>query len=81
VIAPEGDLTALYMKNITLHGIFLTRERKRLDQMRHLFERGQAKVFIDQILPLEQVSSAHARLDSRHGHGKIVLELSQMVKH
>jgi len=31
---PPGDLSAIYQKNITLHGTFLIRERRRLDEMR-----------------------------------------------
>ena len=77
ILPPQGDLTLLYQKNIALHGVFLTRERKRLEEMRPLFERGQARPMIDQVLPLEEVRLAHERLDSGHGRGKIVLEIGQ----
>jgi NADPH2:quinone reductase len=77
ILPPQGDLTLLYQKNIALHGVFLTRERKRLEEMRPLFERGQARPMIDQVLPLEEVRRAHARLDSGHGRGKIVLEIGR----
>ncbi|HKJ08332.1 MAG TPA: zinc-dependent alcohol dehydrogenase family protein [Gammaproteobacteria bacterium] len=76
VLAPQGDLSLLYPKNITLHGVFLTRERARLEQMRPLFERGQVKPLMDTVLPLEQVASAHERLDSGHGRGKVVLRVA-----
>jgi NADPH:quinone reductase len=75
ILAPQGDLSALYQKNITLHGTFLTRERRRLDDMRPLFERKQAHPVIDTVLPLQEVSRAHDRLDSHHGRGKIVLQV------
>ncbi len=77
ILPPQGDLTLLYQKNIALHGVFLTRERKRLEEMRPLFERGQARPIIDQVLPLEEVRRAHERLDSGHGRGKIVLEIGR----
>jgi NADPH2:quinone reductase len=77
ILPPEGNLTLLYQKNITLHGIFLTRERKRLDEMRPVFERGQARPLIDTVLALEEVRKAHERLDSRHGRGKIVLQVAR----
>lgn len=77
LLAPQGDLTLLYQKNITLFGIFLTRERKRLEEMTPLFEAGRAHALIEMVLPLEEVSKAHERLDSRHGHGKIVLKVSE----
>lgn len=76
ILAPQGDLSMLYPKNITLHGVFLTRERRRLEQMRALFERGQARPLMDAVLPLEEVASAHQRLDSGHGRGKIVLRVA-----
>jgi len=75
ILPPQGDLTLLYQKNIALHGVFLARERERLEEMRPLFERGQARPIIDEVLPLEQVRRAHERLDSGHGRGKIVLEV------
>jgi NADPH:quinone reductase len=73
ILPPQGDLSLLYPKNITLHGVFLTRERRRLEELAVLFERGQARVILDQVLPLEQVKKAHERLDSGHGRGKVVL--------
>jgi NADPH2:quinone reductase len=74
---PEGDLAALSSKNIALHGISLTRERKRLEEMTPLFERGRVRAIVDEILPLEDVAKAHERLDSGHGRGKIVLQVAQ----
>jgi NADPH2:quinone reductase len=77
ILPPHGNLMLLYQKNITLHGIFLTRERKRLDEMRPVFERSQARPLIDTVLALEEVGKAHERLDSRHGRGKIVLQVAR----
>ncbi len=73
ILPPQGNLSLLYTNNLTLYGVFLTRERKRLEEMRPLFERRQARPFIDRILPLEDVRKAHERLDTSHGRGKIVL--------
>lgn len=75
ILPPTGDLDALYVKNQTLYGTFLTREGARLREMAPLFERGQAKVIVDAVLPLEQVGKAHERLDSGHGRGKIILQV------
>jgi NADPH2:quinone reductase len=75
ILPPEGDLSLIYRKNLALHGVFLTRERRRLDEMRPLFERRQVRVIIDAILPLEEVAKAHQRLDSGHGRGKVVLQV------
>ena len=75
ILPPTGDLDALYVKNQTLYGTFLTREGARLREMAPLFERRQARVIVDEVLPLEQVGKAHERLDSGHGRGKIILQL------
>jgi NADPH2:quinone reductase len=76
ILSPQGDLSLLYPKNIALHGIFLTRERQRLEQMRLVFERGQARPVIDRVLPLGRAKEAHERLDTHHGRGKIVLDIA-----
>lgn len=75
ILGPQGNFTPLYMRNLTLHGVFLTRERARLEEMTPLLERGQVKPLIDQVLPLRAVAKAHERLDSGHGRGKIVLQI------
>ena len=77
ILPPDGDLSALYTKNQTLFGTFLTRERARLGEMAPVFERQQARVVVDAVFPLEQVSKAHERLDSGHGRGKIILQVGQ----
>ena len=75
ILPPQGNLSGLYTKNQTLYGVFLTRESKRLLEMRPLFERGLARPLIAEVLPfsLENLRKAHARMDSGHGRGKIVL--------
>jgi NADPH2:quinone reductase len=73
VLDPTGDLSGLYTRNLTLHGIFLTRERQRLEDMTPVLARFRP--LISDVLPLEQVAEAHRRLDSGHGRGKIVLQV------
>lgn len=80
ILPPQGNLSLLYTNNVTLHGVFLTRERKRLEEMAPLFEHGQVRAIIDQILPLDQVRKAHERLDTGHGRGKIVLRIASNGK-
>src|SRR5687768_17151023 len=58
VLPPQGDLSPLYQKKITLHGTFLTRERQRLEEMWPLFERKQVRAVIDTVLPLQEVGKA-----------------------
>ena len=77
ILPPKGDLTLLYRNNITLHGVFITRDKKRLEEMKKVFEKGLAKPIINKILPLEDVAAAHERMESHHGLGKIVLRVAK----
>jgi NADPH:quinone reductase len=77
ILTPAGELSPIYTRNLTLHGVFLTRQRARLEAMARLIERGEMKPLVDEILPLEQVRRAHERLDSGHGRGKIVLRVGE----
>jgi NADPH:quinone reductase len=76
ILAPSGDFSHAYEHNQTIHGVWTTRERRRLLEMTPVFERGQVRVAIERVLPLEQVAEAHRRLDSGHGWGKIVLQVA-----
>jgi NADPH2:quinone reductase len=76
ILPVRGDFTYAYLHNQTIHGVFLTRERRRLEEMTPLFERGQVRVAIERILPLDQAAEAHRRLDSGHGWGKVVLQVA-----
>jgi NADPH2:quinone reductase len=75
ILGAQGDLTVMYQKNQTLHGVLLMRERARLDELTRLIERGFLKPLVEEILPLDEVGRAHERLESGHGRGKIVLRV------
>jgi NADPH2:quinone reductase len=77
LLAPAGDLGPFALRNQTLHGIFLIRERERLELLAALVDRGVLAPLIDQVLPLSEASGAHERLDSGHGRGKIVLQIAE----
>jgi NADPH2:quinone reductase len=77
ILGAQGDLTPLYQNNQTLYGVFLTRERARLEELGTLIERGQVRPLVAEVLPLELVGKAHERLDSGHGRGKIVLRVGE----
>jgi NADPH2:quinone reductase len=77
ILGAQGDLTPLYHKNQTLFGVFLLRERARLEEMSRLIERGQVRPLVAEVLPLEEVGKAHERLDSGHGRGKVVRRVAQ----
>src|SRR5918998_1103869 len=75
ILGAQGDLTTLYQRNQTLYGVFLTRERARLEEMSTLIERGQVRPLGAEVLPLEEGGKAHERVDSGHGRGKVVLRV------
>jgi len=77
ILGVNGDLTLAYLRNQTLYGVFLLRERARLEELTRLLDRGQIRPLIDQVLPLEQVGKAHERLDTRHGRGKVILQVAE----
>ncbi|WP_248343450.1 zinc-dependent alcohol dehydrogenase family protein [Anaeromyxobacter paludicola] len=77
ILGPGVDLDLLYPRNLTLHGVFLTREAARLEELGRLAERGQVRPLVEAVLPLEQVADAHRRMDSGHGRGKLVLQVAQ----
>ena len=76
VLGPQGDFTPLYMNNQALYGVFLMRERERLEEMSLLVERGQMRPVVDEVLDLNEVGKAHERLDSGHGRGKVILRVA-----
>ena len=71
----QGDLTLAYVKNHTLHGVFLVRERARLEALTVMLERKQIRPIIEKVMELDRAKEAHERLDSGHGRGKIVLRV------
>src|SRR5215211_9441373 len=77
IVSLQGDLTPAYRLNQTIYGVFLTRERRRLDELTRLIERGQVRPLVDEVLPLNEVAKAHERLESGHGGGKVVLRVAE----
>jgi NADPH:quinone reductase len=76
ILTPGGSLGMFAMRNQTLHGIFLLRERARLDALTAIIDGGRVTPLVDQVLPLEDVRRAHERLDAGHGRGKVVLKIA-----
>jgi NADPH2:quinone reductase len=76
ILPVSGELQPLYTRNQTLHGIFLMRERARLDSLARILEQKRARPVIEKVLPLSEVKKAHERLDSGHAKGKIILKVS-----
>ena len=78
IISLQGDFTPGYRFNQTFHGVFLLRERARLDAMSRLIERAQMRPLVEEVLPLDQVAKTHERLELGHGRGKVVLRIAEV---
>lgn len=77
ILAPQGALSTLSRKNITIHGIFLTRERRRLEEMKAVFESGRVRPLLGETLTfgLDRIRKGHQKLETGHVRGKIVLSM------
>lgn len=75
ILPTATDLGKAFMKNVTLHFLFMQRARYKLEGMKDLIERGLLKPVIDSILPLSDVAKAHEKLEAGGVRGKIVLEV------
>ena len=75
VLDPKGPLERLALKNLTLFGILITPDARRLEAMGRLIDQRQLRPLLEKTLPLEEVQEAHRRLDTGHGRGKMVLRL------
>ncbi|WP_458210779.1 zinc-binding dehydrogenase [Haladaptatus sp. NG-SE-30] len=76
ILEPEGEWGSAYQKNLTVHMLFLERDRRPLDGLRRLAERGQLEPVIDSVLPLEEVANAHEMVEEGGLTGKVVLDVA-----
>ena len=72
-VGVKGDLDLLLDLNLTLHGILVRPEQRRLETIDRLVSSRAVRPIIDQVLPLQEAAQAHRLLESGHGPGKIVL--------
>ena len=78
-VGVRGDLDRLLDLNLTLHGILVRPEQRRLEAFDRLVSTGALRPIIDQVLPLQEAAQAHRRLESGHGQGKIVLVVREQT--
>ena len=76
----EIDLRALYRKAIRLLTYSGTiepddRNRMALEAVIAAVARGELRVVVDEVLPLEQVAEAHRRIKERRVRGKLLLAI------
>jgi NADPH2:quinone reductase len=78
IVSTDAGFSAGNAKNLTVHLVFLQRERSRLVRLSELIERGQLRPVIDSVMPLTDVPKAHRRLEAGGVKGKIVLNVSEI---
>lgn len=71
----SGDLDLALDRNVTIHGVLVRPDRTVLDLLREMVEAGTVRPLVDAVLPLERAAEAHRRLESRHGRGKVILQV------
>jgi len=67
------DLTALFSKQLSIHGSYMGTKSELL-RVTRLFGEGLLKPVIDRTFPLEEAAAAQTRLEESAQFGKIVLE-------
>jgi len=75
IVGLQGDLDLLLDLNLTLHGILVHPDQKRLETFNALVSSRVLRPIIDQVLPLAEAAQAHHRLETGHGQGKIILRV------
>jgi NADPH:quinone reductase len=76
-IATPQTLLDAWGKNLTIHFVFNSQYRSKLDALRNLIERYQIRPVIDSVLPISDIVQAHQRLEKGGMRGKIVLQLTE----
>jgi NADPH:quinone reductase len=76
IVSSSIDLRAAYRKNLTLHTMFMQRDRQQLDVLRTLLEAGQIRPLVDSVMDLEEVAEAHRKLEAGGVRGKIALQVA-----
>ena len=62
-------------RGITHHAFSARAERRKLEKLSEMFDAGELRVEIEDILPLEEAAKAHERVEAGHTRGKIVLRV------
>lgn len=76
IVGTNTDLSGANWLNVTVHHLFLQRERVKLDMLRQLIERGQLTPLVDSVMDLSEVAEGHKRLEKGGVKGKIVLKVA-----
>jgi NADPH:quinone reductase-like Zn-dependent oxidoreductase len=62
-------------RQITQHAFSARAERRKLKKLSEMFDTGELRMEIEDILPLEEAAKTHERVEAGHTRGKIVLRV------
>jgi NADPH:quinone reductase-like Zn-dependent oxidoreductase len=62
-------------RGIAHHAFSARAERRKLEKLSQMFDAGNLRVQIEDVLPLEEAAKAHERVEAGHTRGKIVLRV------
>ena len=62
-------------RGITHHPFSARAERRKLEKLSEMFDAGELRVEIEDVLPLEEAAKTHERVEVGHTRGKIVLRV------
>ncbi len=62
-------------RGITHHAFSARPEQRKLEKLSEMFDAGELRVEIEDILPLEEAAKAHERVEAGHTRGKILLRV------
>jgi NADPH2:quinone reductase len=75
IVELAGDLEPVIDRNITLHGVLMRPGRAVLDALAAEVGAGRLRPVVDQVLDLEDAATAHRRVETGRGQGKVVLRV------
>ena len=75
IVELAGDLELAVDRNIALHGVLMRPGRAVLDALAAEVDAGRLRPVVDQVLDLADAASAHRRVETGRGQGKVVLRV------
>ena len=73
IVELAGDLDEAIDRNVSLHGVLVRPGRVHLEALGDLVRTSGLRPLVGEVLPLEQASRAHRRVETGSGQGKVVL--------
>ena len=75
-LATPQSLLAAWAKNLTIHFVFTSQKRTKLDSLGKLIQRKQLCPVIDRVLPLAEIANAHQLIEQGGTRGKLAIAIA-----